>query len=162
MKTRYTFHVKKIHIERSNDTWIFVLRNNSSFAILFITQALDLIYNGEPHPLKVFPTFQLLHLPLLGVYSYYSSVETILWNKPIDFFPSQSCINNIKSGTIATFYKYKQALWSYSAWKRRLAAQSFLPPHFVKAIPHVACRQSIFHSGHFRYTFLSLWPACFF
>ena len=60
---------------------------------------------GFPQPSKSQP-----FLPLSGVYIYYSSVEDILRNKPTDCFQSQSCINNIKSGTIATFYKYKQAL----------------------------------------------------
>ena len=53
MEKGNTFHVKKIHIERRNDTWISILRNNSSSATLFITQAPDLIYNREPQPLKI-------------------------------------------------------------------------------------------------------------
>ena len=103
---------------------------------------------GFPQPSKSQP-----FIPLSGVYIYHSSGETILRNKPTYCFQSQSCINNIKSGTITTFYKYKQALWSYSTWKRGLIAQCFLPPHYVKVIPHVACRQFIFNSGHFGYTF---------
>ena len=86
-----------------------VLRKNSSSAILFITQVSYLIYNGEPRPLKLFPQPSNSFLPLSGVYLYYSSAETTLQNKPTDCFQSQSCINNIKSETIATFYKYQQA-----------------------------------------------------
>ena len=140
METGYTFHVKKIHIERSNDTWISSLRNNSSFAILFITQASDIIYNRDPQPLKLFQPSNSF-LPISGVYLYYSSTDTILWNKPTYCFQSQLCINNIKSGTIAAFYKHYGAIahssrvtdwcaWSLWVWCLLLYPKCVFPTCF--------------------------------
>ena len=56
--------------------------------------------------LEGFPQPSNSFFPLSGVYLYHSSAETNLRNKPTDCFQSQSCINNIKSGTIAMFYKH--------------------------------------------------------
>ena len=51
-KLELTFHVRKLHIERNNDTGIFVLKENPSSANLFITRKPETNYNGEPQPLK--------------------------------------------------------------------------------------------------------------
>ena len=78
MKTRGTFHVRKLHIERKDDTGISAMKDNPSPANLFITWKPETNYNGEPQPLKVSPT---PYLPLLGVYLYYVRSKTILRNK---------------------------------------------------------------------------------
>ena len=49
---------------------------------------------------------QPLHLPLSGVYLYYSSAKITLQNKPKNYFQSQSNINSLESGTITMIYKY--------------------------------------------------------
>ena len=105
MKTGWTFHVRKLHIERKDDTGISAMKENPSYANLFITQKPETNYNGEPQPLKVSqPTNS--YLPLSGVYLYYFSVEITLWNKPKNCFQSQSNVDSLESGTIATIYKY--------------------------------------------------------
>ena len=111
MKTGWTFHVRKLHIERSNDTWISSLKDNPSSTNLFITWKSKTIYNGEPQPLKVSQSTNS-YLPPSGVYLYYLSAKTILWNKPKNYFQSQSNVNSLESGTITTIYKYEQTLWS--------------------------------------------------
>ena len=103
MKIGWTFHIKKLHIERNNDTGISALKYNPSSANLFITRKLETNYNGEPHLLKVFPTNP--YLPLSGVYLYYFRVEITPQNKPKNYFQLQSNINRLESGTIATIYK---------------------------------------------------------
>ena len=45
------------------------------------------------------------YLPLSGVYLYYFSAKITLQNKPKNYFQSQSCVNSLESGTIATIYK---------------------------------------------------------
>ena len=106
MKTGWTFHVKKLHIERNNDKGISALKDNPSSANLFITREPKTNYNGEPQPLKVSqPT---PYLPLAGVYLYYFNSEITLWNKPKNCFQTQSNINSLESGTIAMIYKYEQ------------------------------------------------------
>ena len=67
-------HVRKLHIERKDDTGISAMKDNPSSANLFITQKLETNYNGEPHPLKVSQP----HLPLPEVNLYYLRSETIL------------------------------------------------------------------------------------
>ena len=80
------FHIKKLHIERNNDTEISVLKDNPSSANLFITRKLETIYNGEPQPLKVSQPTNV-YFPLSRVYLYYFSAEITLWNKPKKLFP---------------------------------------------------------------------------
>ena len=53
MKTGWTFHVRKLHIERKDDTGITAMKDNPSSANLFITWKPETNYNEEPHPLKV-------------------------------------------------------------------------------------------------------------
>ena len=115
MKTGWTFLVKKIHIERSNDTGISILKDNPSSANLFITQKPETNYNGEPHSLK-FSQPTNPYLPLSGVYLYCFNAEITLRNKPKNYFQSQSDTNNLESGTIATIYKYEQTLWGCCTW----------------------------------------------
>ena len=47
------FHVKKLHIERNNDTRISALKDNPFSTNLFIIEKPNINYNGEPQPLKV-------------------------------------------------------------------------------------------------------------
>ena len=53
--------------------------------------------------LESFPTNP--YLPLSGVYLYYFGVEITLRNKPKNYFQSQSNVNSLESGTIATICK---------------------------------------------------------
>ena len=46
-------HVRKLHIERKDDTGISTMEDYPSPANLFITRKPETNYNGEPRPLKV-------------------------------------------------------------------------------------------------------------
>ena len=51
---RWTFHVKRLHIERNNDIGISVLKDNPfESENLFITPKSETNCNGQPQPLKV-------------------------------------------------------------------------------------------------------------
>ena len=104
METEWTFHIKKLHIERNNDIGIFALKDNPSSANLFITWKLETNYNGEPQPLKF---SQPTPISLYREYIY-TILDLILIpeTKPRNCFQSQSDTNSLECGTIPMIYKY--------------------------------------------------------
>ena len=91
-------HVRKLHIERKDDTGISAMEDYHSSAILFILQKSRNKLQWRASALEIFPTNP--YLPLLGVYLYYFSAEITLRNKPKNCFQSQSNVNSLESGTI--------------------------------------------------------------
>ena len=81
-------HVRKLHIERKDDTRISAMKDYPSPANLFITQKLETNYNGEPQPLKV-------SQPTISISLYWEYIYTILAlrlfseTKPKYYFQSQ-------------------------------------------------------------------------
>ena len=86
-----------IYISRKEDTYwnkqrhmnlwfkkqLFLYNFIHNTGIKSYLQRRALALEGFPQPSKSQP-----FLPLSGVYLYYSSAETILWNKPTDYFQS--------------------------------------------------------------------------
>ena len=106
MKMRWTFHIKRLHIERSNDTGISVLKDNPSFANLFITQKLETNYNGEPQLLKV---SQPTPISLYREYIYtISALRLFSETKLKNCFQSQSDTNSSRMW----YYCHNLQIWT--------------------------------------------------
>ena len=104
MKTRWTFHVKKLLIERNNDTGISALKENPSSPNLFITQKPETNYNGYPQPLKVSqPTSISLYWECIYTVS---SLRLFSETKPKKFSSHNQTLIVLECGTIAMVYKY--------------------------------------------------------
>ena len=132
MKTGCTFHVKKIHIEISNDTWISVLRNNSSSTIFIHSIGTRSYFTTENFIPWRFPNPPANSISPYRDCIYNTSVLRLFSKTNLrDCFQSQSCINSIESGTIATFYRYKQTIWICSAWTN---SAEFSLSWYMKAI----------------------------
>ena len=102
-------NIRKLHIERKDDTGISATKDYPSPANLFITRKPETNYNGEPQPLKF---SQPNPISLYREYIYtISALRQFSKTKPKNYFQSQSNTNISESETIATIYKYEQTLW---------------------------------------------------
>ena len=97
-------HVRKLHIERKDDTWISAMEDYHSSAILFISRKVRNKLQWRASSLESFPTNPFLPLP--RVHLYYLRPEANPWTRPGNCFQSQLDTNILVCGTISMIYKY--------------------------------------------------------